>query len=506
MIRLLQRVVCFLAILILQLSSCSLSNLNTTATTPTVVPTFSLPGGGQCTELGHHPRPPYTNIRVSYDRYQAHSETMVAEDPNNPLHLVGGAKFFPDVNHYRFIVGYASSLDGGCTWTDGGVLPGFEPGTITSDPSFAFGPHHEVYAAVLNLNNRASGISVSTSRDYGKTFGPPVSVFLQKPGTGFSDKPWIAVDQTRGAHSGNIYVVWSYDHANNCGFGNFCSQELAFSRSTDGGKTFSPVRLIEGNALFCTNPVPGRPSDSTRCDGVVGAIPAIRPDGTIVVATPYIDVTAGATLKIPTRLMIISSHDGGNSWSTPLAVGFVNDVYGTFPPARFRTETLPAFACDPKNGQLYIAWADKGKQDADILFSTSKDNGQTWSMPLRVNDDPVQDKANQFQPQMAVAPDGVISISFFDMRHDHKHRLIDVYLAQSIDHGSSFLRNVRVTTQSWDPAVKAPFDDGGLQFIGDYQGLASDNLFVHPFWNDTRTGDQEIFTAAVPSAQPQKQT
>jgi hypothetical protein len=183
-------------------------------------------------------------------------------------------------------------------------------------------------------------------------------------------------------------------------------------------------------------------------------------------------------------------------------MGFVNDVYGTFPPEKYRNETLPAFACDPRTGQLYIAWSDKGKRDADILFSTSKDNGQTWSMPVRVNDDPVQDRANQFQPQMAVAPDGVISISFFDTRRDPQHRLIDVYLAQSINHGVSFRKNVRMTTQSWDPAVKAPLDDSGLQFIGDYQGLTADNLFVHPFWNDTRTGDQELFTAALPSTQP----
>ncbi|MFL5705450.1 MAG: sialidase family protein [Ktedonobacteraceae bacterium] len=490
-----------LFLLLMPLCSCSLSNLNTTTST-VVLPNFSLAGGGRCVKLGFHPRPPYTNIRVSNDSYQAHSETMGAEDPNNPLHLVSGAKFFPNVNHYRFRVGYATSLDGGCTWTDGGALPGFEASTITSDPSFAFGPHHEVYASVLYLNGQASGVAVATSRDNGKTFGHPVSVFQQKPNTVFSDKPWIAVDQTRGIHSGNVYVVWSYDHGNSCGDGNFCSQELAFSRSTDGGKTFSPARLIEGNASFCTNPVPGRPGDATRCDGVVGAIPALQPDGTIVVATPYIDVTAGATLKVPTRLIVVSSHDGGNTWSAPLAMGFVNDVYGTFPPEKYRNETLPAFACDPRTGQLYIAWSDKGKRDADILFATSKDNGQTWSLPVRVNDDPLQNGANQFQPQMVVAPDGVISISFFDTRRDPQHRLIDVYLAQSINHGASFLKNVRVTTQSWDPAVKAPLDDSGLQFIGDYQGLAADNLFVHPFWNDTRTGDQELFTAVVPSAQP----
>jgi len=119
---------------------------------------------------------------------------------------------------------------------------------------------------------------------------------------------------------------------------------------------------------------------------------------------------------------------------------------------------------------------------------------------MRVNDDPIGNEANQFQPQMAVAPNGVVSISFFDTRNDPRHRWIDVYLAQSIDHGASFLKNVRVTSQSWDPAVDAPVDEYGSQFIGDYQGLAVDDHFAHPFWNDTRTGAQEIITAAVPGA------
>ena len=141
-----------------------------------------------------------------------------------------------------------------------------------------------------------------------------------------------------------------------------------------------------------------------------------------------------------------------------------------------------------------------GSGDADFLFSASSDGGRSWSAPLRVNNDAVRNGAEQFQPQMAVAPDGVISIAFFDTRLDPTHRFIDVFLAQSTDHGASFLANERVTTQSWNPAIDAPVDSGGSQFIGDYQGLAVDNQFAHPFWNDTRTGSQEIFTAAVPGA------
>jgi len=223
----------------------------------------------------------------------------------------------------------------------------------------------------------------------------------------------------------------------------------------------------------------------------------VEPGGTLAVAFPYIDLMSG---PIPTRLLVTTSPDGGDTWTTPVLIAAIHDIEGFFPPERYRNLSLPAFACDPKTGQLYITWSDKGSGDADILFSTSRDHSQIWTTPVRVNDDPLRRGANQFQPQMAIAPNGVISISFFDTRVDPQHRLIDVYLAQSTNKGVSFLRNVRVTTQTWNPAVDAPIDTSGLQFIGDYQGLAADDHFVHPFWNDTRTGKQEIFTAAVPSA------
>jgi hypothetical protein len=495
------RLCCLAIIMLFVLSACDSGTVNISPA-PTSAPFYSLAGGGSCVRLGNHPQPPYANIQVSDDTYKAHSETMLVEDPSNPLYLVGGSKFFTDPARYRFQIGYFTSHDGGCTWKDGGVLPGFRSDLLTSDPSFAYGPDHRVYAAVLfsvpSLNGE-SGIAVSTSIDDGLTFGPPTIVFDDKTGKVFSDKPWIVVDQTSGPYRGNIYVVWSYDHGGSCGFGNDCSEELAFSRSSDGGKTFSPVSLIEGHAPFCTNKATGRPIGSTLCDAAQGAIPLVEPDGTIAVAFPYIDLMSG---PIPTRLLVTTSPDSGITWTTPVLIATIHDIDGRFPPERYRVLSLPAFACDSHTGQLYITWSDKGRRDADILFSTSKNGGQSWSAPVRVNDDAMNNGANQFQPQMSVAPDGVISISFFDTRLDPRHEFIDVYLAQSVNHGMSFLKNVRVTTQTWNPATGAPTDEYGNQFIGDYQGLASDDHFAHPFWNDTRTGSQQVFTAAIPGALP----
>jgi hypothetical protein len=441
------------------------------------------------------------NVRVSHDAFPAHSEPMLAQDPANPLHLVGGTKFFTDPAHYRFKIGWYASFDGGCTWTDGQVLPGYDQLLLTSDISFAFGPQGEVYAAVLTLGMKnESGVAVSTSNDGGRTFAPPAYVTLDPTGQFFSDKPWIAVDLTSGLQRGAVYVAWSYDYGGECGDGNTCIQALGFSRSTDGGKTFSPVRQVEGAAPFCVNPTPKRPAGSTRCDAVLGATPVVLPDGTLVVSFAYEDLLT--TGKIPTRLVSLTSRDGGETWSAPVLIATIADVYGRFPPEKYRNTTLPAMACDPKTGQLYVAWSDKASGDPDILLSTSTDSGATWSAPKRVNDDPTRTGALQFQPAIAVAPDGVVSVSFFDTRVDPAHRLIDVFLAQSVDHGASFRPNVRVTSVSWDSAVGAPVDGGGNEFIGDYQGLAADDQYAHPFWNDTRDGAQQIYTAAVPSAHP----
>jgi hypothetical protein len=471
--------------------------------TPTPAISYTLPGGGACVRLGQNPQPPFANVRVSLDSYRAHSETMLVENPDNPLNLVGSAKFFTSTASYQPLNGYFVSFDGGCTWIDGGILPGFQQRfTLTTNLAFAFGRHNVVYAAVMFQGQGGmSGIAVSTSTDGGRTFGDPVNVFEDPEDIVFNDKPWIAVDRTNGPYSGDLYVVWSYEHGGGCseGASTSCVQEIAFSRSTDGGKTFSPPRLIEGSAPFCA--APG--STLTKCDEGLGAIPVVEPDGTLAVAFINTPGSSGQSGLSPAdRLLVVTSHDGGTSWSAPVSISAVRPVDNYFPGEHYRNLTLPAFACDPQTGQLYIAWANLTGADSEILFSTSSDEGQSWSVPERVNDDAIGDGAEHFQPQMAVASDGVISISFFDTRLDPHHRLVDVFLAQSIDHGLSFLPNVRVTTQSFDPAVGAPVNSSGSQFIGDYQGLAADNLFVHPFWNDTRTGQQEIFTAAIPSAQP----
>lgn len=432
------------------------------------------------------------NIQVSKDVNTAHAEPMFASNPTNPLNIVGGAKLFPTLNRAVFQEGYFYSFDGGCTWRNGGPLPGYDLGNGhqlgSSNISVAFGPHNDVHTVVVYHH----GITVSTSTNGGNTFGQPVAVAPPMTSGVISDKPWIAVDHFADSHHGTIYVAWSDI---TCLSEQSCGNELGFARSTDGGQTFSSVQDIEGSAPFCDQPHHSRHAAPDRCDAIAGAQLAITPDGSIVAAYLYL----GDNTTTTAPLVVSVSHDGGISWSAPVMAAMAHLLPDFFPGTNYNISSLPSLACDPQTGQLYLAWADAARDDADVLLTTSHD-GQRWATPLRVNDDPPSDNAHQFAPQVTVAPHGTVSITFYDSRRDPTGKLIDLFLAQSTTRGATFLANRRVSAQNWDPSVGAPTQANGDEFLGDYQGLTADDYFVHPFWTDAHTGYQQILTAAIQSA------
>src|SRR5579859_3717915 len=247
-----------------------------------------LANGGSCVQLPSPPPSQASNVRVSHDTYLAHSEPEIAENPQNPLDLVGGSKFFTNPARYQFKIGYYTSTDGGCAWKDNGVLPGYERYTLTSDISFAFDLHNDVYAAVLvdgeKGNSNFSGIAVSKSTDGGQTFQPPVLAQADPTGATFSDKPWIGVDQTTGPHAGAVYVVWNLDSNTDSSIA-----PIYFTRSTDGGQTFSPGVEIDGASPRCQFGTPAGGAGALTCNSDLGATPVIGPDGAISVVYAYLD-------------------------------------------------------------------------------------------------------------------------------------------------------------------------------------------------------------------------
>jgi BNR repeat-like domain len=431
----------------------------------------------------------------------AHSEPHVVENPANPKNLVAGSKFFSDPQQYLFKIGTFFSMDGGRTWHDNGLLPGFDRFLRNSDISFAFSPNGSVvYACVLahGINDLPNGIYVSQSRDGGQTWSNPVTVWEDPIDVTFSDKPWIAVDWSKTSSRGLVYVGWNLDEEGaNADGGDHGSHSrtrqtagpktgIVVSRSMDYGKTWSAPSVVRdftaGNGNFA-----------------LGAIPDVGQDGHVYVAyIAYDDVVIAGKTQNVARMVVADSPDHGVSWRHHIAVPIVNSLPDKLKNGTFRNYSMPTFAVSQHDSSMVMAWADMKYGEADILSTRSVDGGKTWSAPILVNHTKPGDGKDKFQPALAVAPNGTYTCAWFDRRFDPGDRLIDVEIAQSTNGGQSFGRNIRVTSQSWDPAIDAPHPPGNVTFIGDYQGLAVDNRTVHPLWNDTQDNStQEIRTAVI---------
>ena len=95
---------------------------------------------------------------------------------------------------------------------------------------------------------------------------------------------------------------------------------------------------------------------------------------------------------------------------------------------------------------------------------SSRNGGETWSSPVRVNDDALKNGKVQFFTWMAIDPaDGSINTIFYD-RREGPGTQTRVTLARSVDGGRSFV-NHKIDLP--------PFSPNSRVFFGDYGGISA---------------------------------
>lgn len=299
-----------------------------------------------------------------------------------------------------------------------------------------------------------NGIFVRRSADAGKTWeDQPATVKAfpsgHEPGLTFEDQPRIVADN--GAHSryrGRLYVgwiEWQLDRS-----------LMLFSSSLDEGRSWSDPIRISTHA--------GLPRDDNGAVG--GFVAAIAPDGTIY-----------AAWHDGNWITLAESRDGGHSFAPSRRVIETAPPYFGEVPGVPRVCGFPQIAIDPTGRNLYIAWSDYRHGDIDVFIAVSFDHGQRWSRPVRVNDDPLHDGADQFFQWMAVdAITGAVYVQFYDRRYDPANRKMRVTLARSTDGARTF------TNYAW---TGSDFD-GNDAFIGDYTWLVAYKDRVYGAWTEAR--------------------
>ena len=380
------------------------------------------------------------------------NEPAMAVNPLNPQQLVVA---------WQINASVAYSIDGGQSWS---IAEGTAPKEykVSGDVSLAYdaaGHALLCYIAFDKLGTtnywaqRATrnGIFVRRSLDGGKTWEPNAATVVtheSTPNIPFEDKPWIVAD-TGGPHAGNIYIGWTHF--------TLTASDLLFSRSTDGGKSWStPIKL---------NSIPGLPRDDNGAlegfHGVVG------PDGTLYTIWDARD-----------GIMMAISRDGGATFSKDrLIIPAGPGYFGITGVAR--SNGFPQIGLDPRangsarnaGGKLYVAWSDYTNGDVDVFVSSSSDHGETWSAPVRVNDDPLHNGADQFFQWMAVdAQSGAVNLLFYDRRQDNQQTTVT--LARSTDGGRTF------TNYALD---RDSFEAEG-DFLGDYNAITAFGNTVWGAW------------------------
>jgi hypothetical protein len=177
------------------------------------------------------------------------------------------------------------------------------------------------------------------------------------------------------------------------------------------------------------------------------------------------------------QIMFTSSRDGGRTFSHPRAILHTGAIM-------FAVETLEranGFAqIAASSRRLYVTWSDYRNGDLDVFCASSADNGRTWTNRVRVNNDPIHNGADQFFQWLAVDPnDGAVNVMFYDRRDDPENRKQIVVLARSTDNGSSF------ANYAW---TEKPFEARGV-FFGDYTGLAAFGGRVYGAWTEKPTAE-----------------
>lgn len=384
------------------------------------------------------------------------NEPSIIMNPDNTDVLVAGA----NLNNY-----YTSS-DGGLTWNTNQLSSTYG---VWGDPVIDVDASGNFY--FFHLSNPASGnwidrIVCQKSTNNGSTWSDGSYTGLN--GTKAQDKQWSIIDRT----TGTIFITWTQFDVYGSADPNDKSIIL-FSKSTDGGDSWStPLKIneIDGNCL-------------DEDDTVEGAVPALGPNGEIYVAW------AG-----PNGLVFNKSLDQGDTWLSeeisidPMPTGW---DYGI--PGLYRGNGLPITKCDlsggPNHGTIYVNWSDQrnGVNDTDIWLAKSTDGGDTWTGPIRVNDDPVGKQ--QFFTWMDIdQTNGNLHFVFYD-RRDYTDTNTDVYLAYSTDGGTSFTN--RKISES--PFVPSP----GI-FFGDYTNITAHNNIVRPIWTRLNNGNLSIWTDVTP--------
>jgi hypothetical protein len=387
----------------------------------------------------------------------AANEPSITMDPTDSSKMAIGWRQFNSSSSSFRQGGYAYTTNGGVSWTFPNVLDS----VFRSDPVLFSNETGTFYYLSLVANFQDD---IWRSLDRGQLWTRVA------PATG-GDKQWFTIDRTNSIGHGFQYQSWS------TGGNNYGGRQ--FTRSTDGGFTWMDPIFIPNTPSFGTLDV-----DSNGNLFIGGANPS---DGSFwcvrssnaknAAVTPDFDL--GTQVDLDGEIVIGSDIN---------PVGLIGQVFLALDRSALST-----------NNNIYMLASVRrfgNTNGSDVMFSRSTDGGQTFSAPVRINDDPVSPDRWHWLGTLSVAPNGRIDIVWLDTRNAANNRDSQLFYSSSMDGGQTWSANTAVSN-SFDPSLGYP----NQEKMGDYITSVSDVAAANVAYCATFNGEEDIYyVRIVPAA------
>ena len=354
------------------------------------------------------------------------------------------------------------SFDGGETWE--GELEG-AGGNNSGDPAALIGYDGRYFVGYI----KSSGQAVAFSDDEGETW-TTIQVANASGFGGLLDKNHMWVDNHPSSpYQGYLYDAWT-------AFGGSNDNEIELSYSADYGITWSGTINISSNL-----------NAGSHNQGVNLST---GPNGEAYAAWSIYDSWPADENAIA----LARSYDGGQTWESFRVLENIRGIRNHETSKNMRVNSFPSMAVDvsggSNNGNIYIVWPNVGEPginqgpEIDVFMIRSEDEGDTWSDPIRVNQDATGLGKEHYFPWITSDPlTGTLSVIFYDDRNVNSSEC-EVFCANSYDGGETW-EDFKVSDVSFTPS---PIPGLATGYMGDYLGISAHGGNVYPIWTDNRTG------------------
>ena len=391
------------------------------------------------------------------------SEPKIICNPKNPNILAVSANDFSDNAESGCVF---ISADGGINWHTKRVPLSLKfKRSAYSDPWLEYDSYGNLYFTAIQLdiqNKGKEGIFIARSTDDGTTWKTDFN-FIDYNGKEniHLDRPKIYIDKSPD-NNNSIYISWNEIN----GFETY----VMFSRSTDGGNTFTPPVTVEKHDIkYCS----------------------LTGDHNGNLYITY--------LKNEKRLSVKKSTDGGKIWEKEISYldivpsGIKNEnqyVIKNSDKKGIRVNSEPSLSIS-ENYDLMITFSASGKSNdlSDIYFTKLEKNSNILTIPIKVNSDVTNN--DQFFPSVTSDKSGNIFIMYQDSRNDINNIITETYISYSNDGGLTF-SDEKFSTADFDP-LSIAVD----RYVSDYNSCVISDGNIVGVWTDGRNNNFDIYAGIL---------